>query len=183
MVILIILLIVAVGVLILTIIKLVNQAKFRKNAIAHYNKLLNTFYADKYFAQPDGLCLIALNHSEREFLISYSGVDKILKYTDIVCSEIIIDGQMISSKSASASLAGGLLFGTTGAVVGSNMGVTKYKKNIKTVILKLLVNDVFNPAYELIFFEAPQSKDAKQAQQDCQSWQDTIIVATAQLVP
>lgn len=180
MVILWILLLAGLAILGNAIYEMYRTAQYRKAALAHYNKLLQSYSADKFFIQPDGFCMIALNPMKKEFLISYSGVDKKIKYTDIVKSEIIVNGQTVSSKSAGSALAGGLLFGTTGAVIGSNMGTTKFSKNIKGVTLKLLVNDVINPAYELVFFQSPTSKDARLAQQNCQSWQDTITVATSQ---
>ena len=45
----------------------------------------------------------------------------------------------------------------------------------------MLVNNVVAPAHELDFYQKLiDKKNALQAQKDCQSWQDTITVATAQ---
>lgn len=157
----------------------INKSTLRKNATVYYDSLLTNFEAAKSYIQPDGLCMIAIDNIQQRVLVADPKSNKIFDYADILSCEMLVDGQMVSSKSIGGALAGGLMFGTAGAVVGSNMGKTKYNKNVRSVKLKLLVNDVLNPAYELSFYKKPGIAKAQAAQVECQSWLDTLTVAIA----
>lgn len=174
--------------------------KLLKEQLLTVPTIVPGFKVDKSYVHHAGLSYIALDNTNKQILLATpkSKVDiakalakdkssfivdhKLISYNDIIKSELIVDGQTVSSKSYSGALAGGLLLGTTGAVIGSNTGKTKYSKDIKTIKLKLLLNDVANPSYELLFYNKTTDIKAtlNKAQESCQNWQDTLSVVINQ---
>ena len=178
-----------------------NNSRIIKLALKQHQKIIHAypnFMADKVFVHPKGLNSIAIDNINHLVLVAKTFdrkplrkaiandkeasiiTPKLLKYEDVIRAEVVIDGQNVSSKSASGALVGGLLFGTPGAIVGSNTGTTKYRRDVDTVLLKLLVKDVLNPAHEIVFFKKGFDRvSPKKAQINCQDWQDTLAVMTS----
>jgi hypothetical protein len=170
----------------------VNKSRQKKELLLQYSMLSQTvsdFSIAKLYTQPDGNCYIALDTQRKKFLFAgrrdtkggQTIWHKVVDFKDILKSEILVDGQTISTKSAGGALAGGLLFGTVGAVVGSNTGTTRYRKDVTNVKLKVIINDLVKPTYEMIFYNKTVNKNISpvDAQAQCQAWQDTIVVAMA----
>ncbi|EHQ25284.1 hypothetical protein [Mucilaginibacter paludis] len=157
------------------------------------------FKTDKSFTHQNGACFIALDNSSKRLILAkklsnadmmmaklHNKVNPVLishtvvNYDDVIKTEIIADGQTVSSKSISRALVGGLMFGVAGAVVGGTSGTTTFSKNVNSITLKLLINDVLNPSYELPFFNKKTDAGLLAKYQPlCQSWQDTLTVALA----
>lgn len=172
------------------------QEKRFKEQLLSVPSMTPGFTIDKSYLHQKGFAYIALDDTKKQMILgapmdkkqiifaqsndknAFIITHKLINYKDILKSEIIIDGQSISSKSYSGALMGGLLFGTAGAVVGSSGGKTKHSKDINTIKLKLLLNDIQSPSYEVLFYNKSTDKGIlTKAQQSCQNWQDTISVA------
>lgn len=189
-------------VIVLVIWQGLKKGKDNKLAKQQYQELASSvpgFKTDKSFVHQNGACFIALDDSSKRLILAkkLSNADmmmaklhnkvnpvlishKVVNYDDVVKTEIIADGQTVSSKSISRALVGGLMFGVAGAIVGGTSGTTKFNKNINSITLKLLINDVLNPSYELPFYNKKTDQGLlPQSQQLCQSWQDTLTVALA----
>lgn len=66
--------------------------------------------------------------------------------TDDICDyELIEDGDTITKGGIGSALAGGLLFGGVGAVVGGITGSKKTKSTVTKLQIKIKVNDMNNP--------------------------------------
>ena len=110
---------------------LANQENFKNEKLVRFERFL--FSID--------------NTNKKLFVRSTS--DYLLNFADIVSYELIEDGQSLTS--GGNALAGGLLFGVAGAVVGSAMKGSQ--KNIcMNMQLRITINDVMNPTivYQLI---------------------------------
>jgi hypothetical protein len=167
-----------------------------KNQIATLPSLVQNFRIDKSYTHPKGFSFVAIDSDSKQILLAAPIHSKqikalrkndknafVLKYKcvgfqDILKSEINVDGETISSKSYSGAVLGGLLFGTTGAVVGGTGGKTRISKDVNRITLKLLLNDIKNPSWEVLFYDKITDTGLlKQATTSCQHWQDALTVA------
>jgi len=79
------------------------------------------------------------------------GSAKPFSYNDIVDFELLEDGESITKGGLGRAVAGGLLFGGVGAVVGGVTGGKKTKKICNSLKIKITVNDMANPAVYVNF--------------------------------
>ena len=77
---------------------------------------------------------------------------RVLPYSDLVSSEICENGETVT-KTSRTSQVGGALLGGVGAVIGGLSGKTKSSQQITGLTLRVVVNDIKIPVYELTFME------------------------------
>lgn len=136
-----------------------------------------------WIPEPVGLAID--DQSKQVCLINGESL-KIIKYSDIIESEIIAGGDTITKTSRSSQFAGaavgGLLLGGVGAVIGGLSGKTVTKQDIKDVWLKLIINDTSNPIYVIDFIETRngQKTDSKIALKEAQKWHALVSVIIKQ---
>ena len=70
---------------------------------------------------------------------------KIYKFKDLIDYEIIENGSTVSSKGIGRAIAGGLLFGGVGAIIGGVTAKSKTKNILNGLFLKIVINDFDNP--------------------------------------
>jgi len=187
--------IVFIGLIVFAIFINLGEQKRKEKVKEYYKSIpenLPNFKVDKQYINKDAFCMIALCIEQKkivlarvsnEFEIKQSGdrdfiPNRSLSFNQILKTEIIIDGETVSTKSGGGALTGALLFGVVGAVVGSNLTKTKTKQKIKKVSLKLILNDILDPSYELVFYQQGKSRQKVEiALNECETWQDTLIVA------
>jgi hypothetical protein len=84
-------------------------------------------------------------------------------YKDILESEVIIDGETVTKTSRSSqvggAILGGILAGGVGAIIGGLSGKTSSKEKVKSIQLKVIVNDTKNPLQIITFLNEPTSID------------------------
>jgi hypothetical protein len=164
------------------------KAKLRDAAIRAFIKLPDRFKQNKWYMNPDGQGTIAIDATNQQVYLGRRRVeDDLVKglvicrtvgFNGIIRADMIVDGQEVSSKSAGGALVGGLMFGIAGAVVGSNTGKTKYRKEVKSVKLRLVIRDLQSPTFDVVFYQQGSFKvSAVKAQEECEQWLNTIIVA------
>ncbi|MCV9888772.1 SHOCT domain-containing protein [Metabacillus halosaccharovorans] len=93
--------------------------------------------------------------------IQYSA--RTFHYIDILESEVIIDGETVTKTSRSSqvggAILGGILAGGVGAIIGGLSGKTSSKEKVKTIQLKVIVNDTKKPLEIITFLNEPTSID------------------------
>lgn len=96
---------------------------------------------------------IAVDAINKMINITADKVSRTIAYKDLVAFEMIENGQSITSSSTGNAVAGGLLFGAAGAVVGSTM---KKTSNVcSNMQLRIDVNDVLNPSIVMNLISPP----------------------------
>lgn len=84
---------------------------------------------------------------------------KIYKYSDIVDFELLEDGESITKGGLGRAVAGGVLFGGVGAVVGGITGGKKSKSICNSLKIKITINDINNPVVYINILTSPTKKD------------------------
>lgn len=76
-----------------------------------------------------------------------------IKYNQIVDFELLENGGSLAKGGVGRALVGGVLFGSTGAIVGST--TRKQKKLCESLCIKLTLKDFEEPSYYINFIEKP----------------------------
>lgn len=76
-----------------------------------------------------------------------------IKYNQIVDFELLENGGSLAKGGVGRALVGGILFGSTGAIVGST--TRKQKKLCESLCIKLTLKDYEEPSYYINFVEKP----------------------------
>lgn len=84
----------------------------------------------------------------------------IYDYADIVDFELLEDGSSVSKGGLGRAVAGGLLFGGVGAIVGGVTGGKKAKQTCTNLKIKITVNDLRNPVIYITFITTEVKKDS-----------------------
>lgn len=130
-----------------------NIDKLKENAetLKHYesgfnpDNFFNTYKTKIAFKESDSLVKIyQLNRNEHieEYTIPFS---------NIIESEITLDNQIISKVSKSGIVAGGLLAGGIGAALGGLSASSIQNEMVKSVTLKITVEDLGKPIHYIDF--------------------------------
>lgn len=101
---------------------------------------------------------------------------KIYKYSDIVDFELLEDGESITKGGLGRAVAGGVLFGGIGAVVGGVTGGKKSKSICTSLKIKITVNDINNPVVYLKLLGAETKKNSFIYKTACNSAQECLSV-------
>jgi hypothetical protein len=102
---------------------------------------------------------IEFDDTQKKWLVSRSKNPKIYNYSDIVDFELLEDGESISKGGLGRAVAGGVLFGGVGAIVGGVTGGKKSKAICKSLRIKITINDIKNPTVYLDFIKIDTKKD------------------------
>jgi hypothetical protein len=88
------------------------------------------------------------------------GKATVYNFCDIIDIELLEDGESIVKGGLGRAVAGGLLFGGIGAVVGGVTGKRKTKGICNSLKIKITVNDMRNPAVFINFINTEMKKDS-----------------------
>ena len=95
--------------------------------------------------------LIQFNDNTKEFVIGSDDTADLFKYENIVDYELLQNGLTVSKGSMSGAIIGGLLFGTTGAIVGSS-GSERIDVNVCTNLsIKITLKDTYRKVCYVTF--------------------------------
>lgn len=75
----------------------------------------------------------------------------VFSYDDIINYELLEDGETITKGSLGNAVVGGVVFGGVGAIVGSNIGSKKTKKEINEYRIKIVTNNICFPEVYINF--------------------------------
>ena len=79
-------------------------------------------------------------------------------YDDIIDFELIEDGTSVTKGGLGRAAVGGLLFGSTGAIVGGITGGKKAKQKCTNLMVKITVNNMTAPAEYIKLITSPTDK-------------------------
>ena len=148
--------------------KLVTKRKqFHEEKRVIFNKHKGFDYGQKLYSF-DCTNAIALNEEENEICFISKPKDGdfepviFFDCEDLISTEIVVDGKTITKtnkdEALGGALAGGILFGGVGAVVGAIAAdeTSETEKDIEKIDLILNINDTKNPIISLNFFYAEE---------------------------
>lgn len=142
--------------------------KFVKNFKEYISKIDN-FTPSQYIVSTDfksGIVFDEIHHNicllkifEDEFS------NRIFTYKDLVSVEFVENGSVISNtvrtSQIGSALVGGLLLGGIGTVIGGLSGKQKQLKIIESIVIRIIVNDIKEPIFELNFNKNDVSIESK----------------------
>lgn len=148
-------------------------------------KLLDTYISN------DGSKGIAIDDQNKKIILADKNRANVFDYKDVVSSELIIDNVSLVKTNRGSQLvgvaAGSLLAGGIGAIIGGLSGSRRSIDNIKSIELKVTVNDMQNPIFVIPFlkdgFKKGFKKDGlfhKTAIAQAEKWQGRIELAIKQ---
>lgn len=85
---------------------------------------------------------------------------KIYQYSDIIDFELLEDGESITKGGLGRAVAGGVLFGGIGAVVGGVTGGKKSKTICTNLKIKITIKDINNPTVYINFITSSTKKNS-----------------------
>ena len=151
---------IAIGIIIY-IIKYSNIVKKQKLIESHLSSLPE-FSSTQQIVSCDGNSGIAIDESQEMVCLIVNNInivsERIISYKDIISVEIFEDNASIAktirTSQIGGAVAGGLLFGGVGAIIGGLSGKTETSKKIKRVDLRLVINDKKNPLHDVVLMDA-----------------------------
>lgn len=102
---------------------------------------------------------IEFDDTQKKWLVSRKNNPRIFNYSDIIDFELLDDGESITKGGIGRAVAGGMLFGGVGAIVGGATGKKKNKAICKSLRIKITINDIKNPSVFLDFISSDMKKD------------------------
>lgn len=138
-------------------------AEQAKNAIVQYEeqkKELAAFVPTKKIAN-----VMEVDEEKRQIIFHTGmfggrGNASIYKYEDIVDFELLEDGSSITKGGLGRAVAGGLLFGGIGAIVGGVTGGKKSKTICNSLKIKITVNNMTNPTVYISLINTKTKTDS-----------------------
>lgn len=109
--------------------------------------------------------LIEFDENQKKWLIPdgiFGGKKhpKIYNYSDIIDFELLEDEESITKGGLGRAVAGGLLFGGVGAVVGGVTGHKKSKPVCNSLKIKITINDINSPTAYINLIKTATKKDS-----------------------
>lgn len=134
---------------------------------------------------------VAVSLSPARIALYETGTVRVLAPSDILGSELCVDGENLTTKSTGAqlgrALVGGVIFGPVGAVIGAMTAGSKTKSSISDVELRLTVKDLKKPTFAAKFHSgAALAKDgfvANSILQKATEWNDRVVVLMNEVDP
>lgn len=155
------------------------------------------------FTSYNGSCTAILDKEKQELHIfslskksdtnDYFYKHQFCKFNNILSSEVIVNSETVTSTARGSQIGGavvgGALLGGVGALAGALSGKTTSKENIRSVEIKLTVDDLSEPIYKINFLDTfnpvtnfhkkgyrKDSKEFKSAISEVEKWQGMFDV-------
>ena len=131
------------------------------NDLIGENNSLN-FCLSKKVQDDHNTFTIAVDNEHKKWMLILGEQRKYFYYdfSDLIKYEVIQDGESIISGTTGGALLGGMLFGVTGAVVGSSGERKISASNCTNLVINIYINDINNSLYRLPIILTPISKDS-----------------------
>ena len=127
---------------------------------------------------------IKFNNNTKQILISPNFNPRIVNYSEILDFELIENGETVITKSGlGKAVAGGILFGGVGAIVGGTTSKKKSVTSISGLKIKVVVNDMNNPDSYINLITTSTKTDSfiyKNAYEVAQKILSMLQIATSQ---
>ncbi len=142
--------------------KSVNRDEANKNTLQDIIETLMTKHnlnLDKHFKSQNNTNFVGFDQSQSKILIATNTKQRVVGFKDILDCAISIDGQTIEKSSTSKIVAGEVLAGGVGAVIGATM--KDKDQQINAIGLTVTLNDLTAPTMEIIFDSSNEAKNYK----------------------
>jgi len=114
----------------------------------------------------DGKSGIAIDETRKKIALiqtqSMGCLVKSFSYKDVLSSEIFVDGetytQTVRTSQLGGALIGGLALGGVGAIIGGLSGKSKSSEKVKSIKLRVFVNEINSPLHEVNFLVIESKK-------------------------
>ncbi|WZY01570.1 SHOCT domain-containing protein [Bacillus sp. FSL W7-1360] len=121
---------------------------------------LKTFVATKKIGS-----YLEIDENKKQWLIPdgfFGGKKKpkIYNFTDVIDFELLEDGSSITKGGLGRAVAGGILFGGVGAVVGGVTGSKKSKATCDSLKIRITLNSIATPTTYINFIKTPTKKSS-----------------------
>lgn len=133
----------------------VSQKEKRGN-IESKLKSLNEFNATEIYLQKNGLQGISFDEENKKIAFVFQNTEFIYPFSKLIDCEIIRDNVVVFKSSKSGAIAGGLIAGGIGAIVGGGSGTEQTK--VKSLALKLIFDDLREPVRNVQFYDSINEK-------------------------
>lgn len=162
---------------------------------ARRNRLSNDGMIQKFNTTRKVHGYLEIDANSKKWLIpkGFTGNDitksTVYNYNDILDFELLEDGESIAKGGLGRAVAGGILFGGIGAVVGGATGSRKNKPVCTTLKIKISLNNISNPVEYISFITTPTKKDgliyksSEKAAHECLSLLEYICNNKTQSTP
>ena len=122
-----------------------------ENAVAAVSMQKNTllFYGERIYS--------SMLDTAKDVLIQYL---KVIPFKNILNCQLLEDNETVMSSSAGSAFVGGLIGGTTGAIIGSSTASSKGMVN--SMQLRIDLKDVTKPCYIVQFIPEPMERSTTQ---------------------
>lgn len=122
--------------------EILGSIKERKKQIDLSDNFVATKSVGKYFA---------IDERTKQWTIPanvsiFDKVKKIYQFKDIVTFELLEDGDTLTKGGLGRAVAGGLLFGDVGAIVGGVTGCKKSRSFVRSMDIKITLNNITTPS-------------------------------------
>lgn len=118
--------------------------------------------------------LLAVDETKSEWYIPYKKNPNIHSYDEVIDFELLEDGESITKGGIGKAVAGGLLFGGVGAVVGASTGKKKTKQICTSLKIKITLKDMHTPT-EYIDLITSETKKNGFLYQTCEKQAQEIL--------
>jgi len=158
--------------------------KAEENKQQLINNISNVEYTKSYITD-DGLRALLVNDYSKDLYIYQDNDLKIINYKDILQTEIMENSKVITQTSRSSQVAGTILgsitLGAAGALIGGLSASQKHSNKVKTLGLRIVVNDTSNPVKEFLikefdYYVPTESKEYKEFYDIAFEWFKTTEV-------
>lgn len=161
--------------------------------MARYKKKKDIEQAAKVFKPTNRIgASIAFDDQTNTFLVTtisgFKTFYDIFEYSQIVDFELLEDGESITKGGLGRAVAGGVLFGGVGAVVGAATGGKKTKSICNSMRIKITLRNAYAPVAYVDFIKSATKQDSHAYQQARKNAQEAlsalqIAVDKCQAVP
>lgn len=178
-------------IIVAAIFQFIESEKEKKKRGDIFSNLADFEATDKYVSQNAGISVAFDSKRKKVAFLSKTCETVFYSYKDILTSEIEIDGEtttITKTKKSTTSvvgraLIGGILTGGIGAVIGGLTGKSssssKQKDKIRSINLKITVNDLSNPIHKINFLNIVTKKGSfiyKVANEQVEKWHGIFSV-------
>jgi len=127
-------------------------------------RIMATYKPDRLFVSPVDRSLVAVNFNARKIVLGSQNLEKEYDFGQIASVEVVENGITLAQTNRGSQFLGaaigGLAFGGIGAVIGGLSGSSRTRERLRSISLKVTVDDRMQPVHSICFFHSSNQKGA-----------------------